>query len=560
MTVDFYRIHQKRFISLIVFLMLGIVLVIMRLVYLTCIDSDFLRNQGDIRTMRNIVVPVHRGIIEDRNGEAIAVNMPKMAVCINAQRFCASTEQLTQLALLLNCPVYQLKEKIQNNSNKRFIYLKRGLDIQLTTALKALKLKGLFLRIQYRRYYPQAEINAHLLGLTNIDNQGQEGLELIYHNWLHGVPGLKRVIQDRRGNIIAAPKLLRPAQPGRNLQLSLDQRIQCIAFHALASGVKRYQAQSGTVIVLGVKTGEVLAMANYPSYDPNQPILAFTASHRNSAVTDVFEPGSALKPFSIVSLLEHGHFTKDSLVDTTPGKLKVDDSWIKDKKDYGLINLEKVLQVSSNVGIAKLILAVSSDALLELLIRLGFGHITNSGFPGELKGFLPRSPFLNAFELATLSFGYGVLVTPLQLAQAYSTLANNGVKVPVTFIKQHYLPVGRKVINAKVSKTILRMLESVLEKGGTAPLARIKGYRVTGKTGTTRLVRSHGYDKAYHNSVFVGIAPAEQPEVVVLVLLHNLQTKNYYSGSTAGVIFAEVMFNTMRILNIAPTDQIITGR
>lgn len=527
-------------------------LIVGRLVYLTFIKSSFLKNQGHIRTGRNLVIPTQRGLIKDRNGEMLAVNKPKLAIWIDPKVFNPACEQLKKLSMLIGTPTKTIKQQCSQSAKKRFMYLKREVSIDQYQSIKELNINGLFANTEYRRYYPHGEVMAPLIGFTDIDNQGQDGLEMAYNCWLKGKSGMKRIVQNRLGKTISEPIFIVPLQPGKDIQLSLDYRIQYTAFRALAAGVDKYQAKSGSTIVLDATTGEVLAMVNYPSYDPNQNISHFSLNHRNRAVTDTFEPGSTLKPLSLISVLESGKFTLESLIDTSPGKLLVNNHWIKDHRDYKLINLEKILQVSSNVGMAKLVLSMPSHNLLSLFKKLGLGEITQSGFPGERSGFLPTESLWEPFTLAALSFGYGVSVTGLQLAQAYAVLANRGYYVPVTFLKQTKSQSGQPVINSKVSQTILEMLESVLTKEGTAPLANVKGYRISGKTGTTRIVDTQGYSKDRHNSFFIGVAPTHKPRLVVLVILNDIRSQHYYGGSTASLIFSKTVVHALRILSILP--------
>ena len=554
MNAKFLRVHKNRVVTLSVILGIGLLSLVIRLFYLTISQGDFLQNQSDIRVLRHLVIPAHRGMIYDRNGEKLAVSLPMTSVWVDPKAFRPSQEQLHHLSTLLDCDPQFIQTRISQFSHKRFLYLKRGLDLQINDEIKAMKVAGLFTQAEYRRYYPQSDMMAPVLGLTNIDDKGQEGIELAYNHWLEGKEGLKRVLQNRLGHIIAKPKILRLVRPGRDLSLSLDKRIQYQTFRELAAGVQKHQAKSGVAIVLQIKTGEILAMANYPSYDPNKPIDRLNDQHRNRAVTDLFEPGSTLKPFIVAGALNSGQWSAESLVDTYPGKLWIGDHLVQDKKDYGMMSLERILQVSSNVGMAKLILSLPTTSCLLLLKQFGFGQLTQSGFPGERYGALPSMNLWNPFVLATVSFGYSVSVTALQLAQAYSTLANEGNFVPVTLLKQKAPPVGQPVLDSQVNQTVLTMLESVLRQGGTASLARIKGYRVTGKTGTTRIVGEYGYDKNRHNSIFVGIAPASQPHLVVLVMLHDIGSAQYYAGSTAGVIFSKIMTHALRVLNIPPDN------
>jgi len=528
---------------------------IARLIDLTIINRQFLRKQGNARTVRNLVIPAHRGMILDRHGEPLAISTPVNAVWVYPASFSPNFTQLHSLSQLLQIPAQTIREQARRAQDKEFLYLKRGLNPSLAKQIKLLKIPGVFLQDEYHRYYPEGPVMAHVVGLTNVDDKGQEGLELAYNNWIEGRSGLKKVIKDRLGRVIADVRSIRAPQPGHDLQLSIDKRIQYIAYRELNTGVEKYQADSGSVVVLDVKTGEILAMANSPSYNPNDRVTSQDGRYRNRALTDLFEPGSTIKSFSMASVLASGKFTPSSQVDTSPGWMIVAGKRIMDEHNNGVMDLTKILQISSNMGMSKLVLSLPADNLWRLLHDVGFGQLSQSGFPGERTGSLPNFRVWNPFVLATLSFGYGLSVTALQLAQAYAVLANGGIKVPVTFLKiQGQPPVGQRVIAANISREVLDMLETVLTKGGTAPLARVPGYRVTGKTGTVRIVGAQGYEKHRHNSIFIGIAPASHPRLVVAVVLHDPKGNAYYGGYTAGPIFSHVMSNALHLLNIAPDD------
>ena len=528
---------------------------IARLLDLTVIDRQFLRSQGNARTVRSVIIPAHRGMILDRNGDPLAVSTPVNAVWIDPTSFKPQPSQLRALSQLLHIPAQTLHEQWRRAQDKEFVYLKRGLNPSLGAKIKALKIPGVFLQDEYHRYYPEGAVMAHVIGLTNVDDKGQEGLELAYNNWLEGRSGLKKVIKDRLGRIIADVRSIRAPSPGHDLQLSIDRRIQYIAYRELKDGVEKYQADSGSVVVLDVRSGEILAMANWPTYNPNDRVNIQDGRYRNRAVTDLFEPGSTIKSFSMASVLASGQFTPSSQINTAPGWMIVAGKRIMDERNNGVMDLTKILQISSNMGMSKLVLSLPAENLWNMLHAVGFGQLSQSGFPGERTGSLPNFRVWNPFVLATLSFGYGLSVTALQLTQAYAVLAHAGIKLPVTFLKiQGAPPAGQRVIDAKMSREVLDMLESVLTKGGTAPLARVPGYRVTGKTGTVRIVGAQGYEKHHYNSIFIGIAPASRPRLVVAVVLHDPKGRLYYGGYTAGPIFSHVMNNTLHLLNIPPDD------
>ncbi len=549
-------IYQWRLLVLVLILLLIALGLIGRLINLSVINRQFLQNQGNARTIRRVTIPAHRGMILDRHGVPLAISTPVNAVWIDPADFKPSGSQWARLSTLLQASKQRIQQQCVHGRGKEFVYLKRGLNPSLARQIKSLKIPGVFLQEEYHRYYPEGPVMAHVVGLTDVDDKGQEGLELAYNHWLEGQVGLKQVIKDRLGHIVADIRAIRPPKPGHDLQLSIDKQIQYVAYRELKAGVERYQADSGSVVVLDVKTGEILAMANWPSYNPNDRRSAKAAHARNRALTDLFEPGSTIKSFSMASVLSNGQFTPTSQIDTSPGWMIIAGKRISDERNNGVMDLTKILQISSNMGMSKLILAQPAENLWNTLHRVGFGQVTESDFPGERTGSLPHFKVWNPFVLATLSFGYGISVTALQLAQAYAVLARGGVKVPVSFLKREEsaLPLGRRVLDKRISREILGMLESVLSKGGTAPLARVPGYRVTGKTGTVRIVGVHGYEKHRYNSIFIGIAPASQPRLVVAVILHDPKGRIYYGGYTAGPIFSQVMSNALHLLNIAPDD------
>lgn len=549
-------IPTGRRLWVVVFILMLIALSLMtRLIDLTIINRQFLCKQGNARTLRNVTIPAHRGMILDRNGEPLAISTPVNAVWIDPTSFKPNAPQLRVLSQLLHIPTQTIRERRLHAQDKEFVYLKRGLNPSLATKIKSLKIPGVFLQDEYHRYYPEGPVMAHVIGLTNIDDKGQEGLELAYNNWLEGRSGLKKVLKDRLGHIIADVRSIRSPSPGHNLQLSIDRRIQYIAYRELKAGIEKYRADSGSVVVLDVRSGEILAMVNWPTYNPNDRVKVQDGRYRNRAVTDLFEPGSTIKSFSMASALASGQFTPASQINTAPGWMMVAGKRIMDERNNGIMDLTKLLQISSNMGMSKLVLSLPAENLWNMLHLVGFGQISQSGFPGERTGSLPHFRVWNPFVLATLSFGYGLSVTALQLTQAYAVLAHEGIKIPLTFLKIQGDPLtGERVMEAKLSREVLDMLESVLTKGGTAPLARVPGYRVTGKTGTVRIVGAQGYEKHRHNSIFIGIAPASHPRLVLAVVLHDPKGRLYYGGYTAGPIFSHIMSNTLHLLNIPPDD------
>jgi len=548
--------YRLRFYLIVILLIIAALGLVWRLVDLTLVKRAFLQGQGDARTLRTVAVPAYRGMILDRFGEPLAISTPVISVWANPTEFTASPRDLTRLANLLGLTKMELQRRITlgNAADREFVYLKRGVDPSLGDAIKKLGLSGVYYQSEYRRYYPEAEVAAHVLGFTNIDDQGQEGLELAYNQWLGGSAGLKRVLKDRFGHTVAELNVIKPPRPGHNLQLALDRRLQYFAYRELQAGINQYQADSGSVVVLDTTTGEILAMVNSPAYNPNSRPAKRDGRYRNRAVTDIFEPGSTIKPFGMAAALASGKYRPTSEIDTSPGWMIIDGKRVKDEHDNGVIDLTKILEVSSNMGMAKITLSLPPHSLWNMLHAVGFGQVTDSGFPGARSGVLVNYPTSQAFVLATMWFGYAMSVTPLQLAQAYAVLAAQGIKRPVSLLRQDKPVAGQQVMDPKVAQEILVMLESVLTKQGTAPLARVPGYHITGKTGTAHMVGPQGYIRNRYNSIFVGIAPVSQPRLVVAVVLHDPRGKQYYGGYTSGLIFSHIMGEALRLLNIPPDD------
>jgi cell division protein FtsI (penicillin-binding protein 3) len=542
-----------RFYSSLFFVLLLVIALTARVVELSVFKRSFLQHEGDNRSLRMLNMPAYRGVISDRHGNPLAVSTTVYSIWINPKDFVATPDQLKELALLLKIPLIDL-ERLTQKRTKEFIYLARGVDPAQAAKIKQLTIPGLYQQEAYKRYYPEGEIAAQLIGFTNIDDKGQEGLELLYNKWLSGKPGKKQVELDRRGRVISDVQAVENKQAGNDLSLSIDRRIQYLAYRELMAGMKINAATSGTAIVLNVKTGEVLAMVNLPSFNPNNKVGQKKDFFRNRALTDTFEPGSTIKAFSIASALDSGLFKPHTIIDTYPGWMRVDHNVVRDEHDNGPISVGRILQVSSNVGTTKMILALPANQLWTMLHKMGFGEATGVNFPGEQSGSLVNRPRWGAFTLATLSFGYGISVTPLQLAHAYATLANDGLKIPVSLLKTDKEPKGEQVLNPRVARDMIDLLETVVStKGATGHLAFIPGYRVAGKTGTSFMAGSHGgYEKHKFISSFIGMAPASHPELVVSVVIHDPKGKNHLAGYVSAPIFKKIMEGTLRILNVPP--------
>lgn len=548
--------YAARFYFLIIVLFLGFCSLVWRLVDLSVINRSFLQQQSDARTVREINIPANRGMIMDRNGMPLAVSTPVDSVWVNPQMFMPTSKQSTEISKLLNISASSLQKKINKKKDAWFIYLKRHIPPQVSDKIKAMDIPGLYLQREYKRYYPEGEVTAHVLGFTNIDDHGQEGLELAYDSWLLGTPGKKQVLKDRLGHIVAIMKTESLPQNGHDLVLSIDRRIQYLAYYELKKAVQKYQAESGSVVVLDVKTGEILAMVNQPSYNPNDRSLARGDSYRNRAVTDSFEPGSTIKTFSIANALDSGKYFANTKIDTNPGRFVVAGNVITDDEvNHGVITVTQVLQKSSNIGTAKITLSLPPKNLWALLHRVGFGEKTSSGFPGEVTGSIIdlQSLTLRPFVLATLSFGYAISVTPLQLASAYAVIATGGIKLPVTFIKSQEAAKGEQVMNARVAHDMLIMLRSILASGGTGTRANVLGYTIAGKTGTARIAINKTYDKNRHVSTFVGIAPTTDPRLVVAVVIRDPHGQDF-GGLVAAPAFASIMEGSLRFMGVPPDD------
>lgn len=543
-----------------VFLLLVVALfgLIWRLVELNIIQRDFLLQQSDARILRTVTMPAHRGMIMDRRGTVLAMSTPTYSAWINPKFFQANQKQLNELSKDLNLPVAFIQSR--DIPGKGFVYLRRLNPPDVMERVKALHIPGVHFQQEYQRFYPEGSVASHVLGITNIDDRGQEGLELAYNNWLAGTPGQEEVLKDRLGNVIQDVGMLKTPVQGHDLVLSIDHRIQYIAYRALKEQVKKLNAKSGSIVVLNPKTGEILAMANQPSFNPNDRKTVTERDCRNRAVTDSFEPGSSMKPFTIALALASGQYTPQSLVDTHPGYLMVGGYTIKDDfVDNGIIDLRKILEVSSNVGAAKILLSLPPQPFFKLLRGFGFGQVTDSGFPGESPGRLVEHSVWYKSDIATLAYGYGIAVTTLQLAHAYSILADNGISHPVTFLKLNSVPAGKQVVPKKVANDIVKMLESVVygkNPGATGGLAKVPGYIVSGKTGTAYIAGPHGYDKKKYVGDFVGMAPATDPQLVIAVDIRdpNNSQNLHFGGSTAAPVFAKVMAASLRILDIPPDN------
>jgi len=513
---------------------------------LQLLDSEFLQGQGDLRHLRVVQVPAHRGMIVDRNGEPLAISTPVQSVWVNPKELVASPNDLSRMARLLGLSADQLQRLLGQRQDREFVYLRRHIAPDRAQQVMSLDVPGVYLQQEYRRYYPAGEVASHLLGFTNVDDTGQEGLELAYDDWLSGEPGAKRVVKDGRRHTIANIENIRSAHPGKTLKLSIDRRIQYLAYRELKA------ARSGSVVVLDNHSGEVLALVNQPSFNPNNRKRLKPDKLRNRAVTDVFEPGSTMKPFVIASALESGRYQVSTKINTSPGLFQVGVNTIRDMHDYGTLDLTGVIRKSSNVAASKIALALDPEAIWDGLSGAGLGMATESNFPGEADGYLSDFHRWRDIERATLAYGYGLSVTAIQLAQAYSVFANDGYRVPVTLLQREDPVQQQKVYSPRVARAVRRMMEEVVKKDGTAPLAAVQGYRVAGKTGTAHKSVAGGYADDRYLSVFAGMAPASAPRLVAVVVINEPGNGEHFGGIVAGPVFSSVMAGALRLLNITP--------
>ncbi len=525
-----------------------------RAVYLQVVDEAFLERQADARHIRSAKLAAHRGTITDRNGEVLAVSTPVDSIWVDPKVLLTTPEQIPVLAKALDIKEKDFTAKLSRNSNKEFLWAKRHMNPAAATAVLDRGIAGVHVQREYRRYYPAGEVTGHLLGFTNIDDNGQEGLELAFDHRLAGSPGSKKVLKDRLGRFVEDIESVRAPVHGQNVVSSIDLRMQYFAYRSLKSAVKKHKAKSGSAVVIDVNTGEVLAIVNQPSYNPNNR-ASFSASHyRNRAITDIFEPGSALKPLIVAAALESGKYRPNSYINTSPGFIKVGSKKIIDTRNLGRINMQTILQKSSNVGATKIAMSLDSNYLWDVLTRFGLGQSTASGFPGESAGLLSHYSNWREISQATLAYGYGLSMTPLQLAQAYAVLGGHGLQRPVSLLKVEQEPIARRVVKSETADAVLRMMESVVQEGGTGTQAAIAGYRVAGKTGTSRKAGVGGYAEDRYAAVFAGLAPASDPQLAMVVIVDEPNAGQYYGGQVAAPVFSNIASGALRILAVAPDN------
>ncbi len=540
--------HRSRVVMLLI--AIGFVALAGRAIYLQVVSNDFLQRQGEVRYGRTVELPASRGRVLDRNGVVLASSLPARAVWVAPEEFKPSKGELAKLAGLLQMPEREIARRIETGG-KTFVYLKRQVDAAVATRVEELNIAGLYQRKEYKRYYPEGERLAHIVGFTNVEDVGQEGVELAHERNLAGQPGSRRVIRDGRGRIVENVGLIREPRDGRDLQLSLDAKVQFHAWAALSEAVREHRAKAGAVVVLDVRTGEVLALANLPTYNPNERGQLSGAQLRNRVITDTFEPGSTLKPFTTAMALEAGKVTPHTVIATAPGRMTIGQHTISDVKAHDALTVEQVLQKSSNVGTAKMALALSPQQMWEMYTAVGFGQAPEIGFPGAVAGRLRAYRSWRPIEQATMSYGHGISVSILQLARAYMVFARDGDMPPLTLLRQDQAAGGTRVMRAETAVAVRKMLEMAAGPEGTAPLSQVAGYTVAGKTGTAHKLEGGRYVNKYVSS-FVGFAPATDPRIVIAVMIDEPSAGKHYGGAVAAPVFSRLAGDALRALRVVP--------
>ena len=539
---------RSRLMALLI--LFSFVVLIGRAFYLQILDTDFLQEKGESRYRRDIEITASRGRIADRHGDVLAISTPMQSIWAVPPAVQLSAEQTQQLAALLETDVQALTRKL--TTDKPFVFLRRQIPPPVAAQVAALKLPGIGQDKEYRRFYPTGEMTAHMVGFTGVDDKGLEGAELAFHGKLLGTPGSRSVIKDRRGQIVEDVGSIKPPQDGEDINLALDSKVQYLVYSQLKQAIADSKAKAGGAVVLDARTGEILALANWPTYNPNNRTNLSGAQLRNRAFTDTFEPGSTLKPFTIALAMEHGKVRFDTPINCAPGFLRIGSATISDTHRYGVLSVAEVIQKSSNVGASKIAAMLPAQAMWEMFNGVGFGQVPGLGFPGAVSGRLRPWKTWRPIEQATMSFGHGISVSLIQLARAYTVFARDGDLVPLSLTRvASARPRGEQVFSPQTAREVRAMLEMAVRPGGTAPRAQIPGYRVAGKTGTARKLEGGRYSTKKYVASFVGFAPASDPRLIVAVMIDEPRGK-YYGGEVAAPVFAAVMAGTLRTLGIAP--------
>ncbi|MBU2010809.1 peptidoglycan D,D-transpeptidase FtsI family protein [Stutzerimonas kunmingensis] len=549
-------LYPWRFRIVLTLLALLVGAIVWRIVDLQVMDQGFLKGQGDARSVRHIPIPAHRGLITDRNGEPLAVSTPVTTLWGNPKELQAAKSRWPDLAKALGQDAAALSERLRSQASREFIYLVRGLTPEQGQEVLDLKIPGVYAQEEFRRFYPAGEVAAHVVGFTDIDDRGREGMELAYDEWLAGVPGKRQVLKDRRGRLIKDVQVVKNAKAGKAMALSIDLRLQYLAHSELRNVVQEYGAKAASLVMVDVKTGEILAMANQPTYNPNNRRNLQPAAMRNRAMIDVFEPGSTVKPFSIAAALGTGKYQPDSVVNTLPGWMRIGRYTIRDVSRGGMLTLTGILMKSSNVGISKIALDIGAEPVYAVMQQAGFGQDTGLGFPGERVGNLPNHRKWRDAETASLAYGYGLSVTAVQLAHAYAVLGNQGSNVPLSLLRLDRTQDGVQVIDKEISGIVLQMLRAVVEdEGGGGARAKVPGYHVGGKSGTAKKISgTGGYTKDAYRSFFAGVAPLSNPRIAAVIVVDEPSKGQYYGGLVAAPVFGKVMARALRLMNVAPDN------
>lgn len=538
---------------------LAVALVLIRhAVNLQLTKRDFLQSHGDARSLRVIKTEAHRGMITDRNGEPMAISTPVNSVWANPKILIEHQDRWAELAKILELPKADLAMRLQPRTPKTFVYLRRQITPDIASAVTAAAIPGVNLTNEYRRYYPAGEVAANMLGFTNVDDRGQEGIELAFDATLRGTPGLDRVVQDRLGRVVEHVERVRPVAPGRDLALSIDRRLQYFAYRELKKAVTQRNAAGGLMVILDAQTGEVLAMVNQPSYNPNNRGQFRGENFRNRTVTDLFEPGSTIKPFTVAAGLESGLFKPTTMINCQAESFR--GHYVKDVHPYGMLSVASILQKSSNVGVTKIALAIEPEQFWNVLNRAGFGQPSGIEFPGEIPGRLEPYRNWRGTDVVSLSYGYFTNITAIELARAYGVFASAGLLRPVTILKQDQPVPGERVMTEATALAVREMLQAVTEVGGTAKAAAVEGYLVAGKTGTVKKNNDTGYTEKSYRSIFVGFMPASAPRLIGVVVIDDPQSTEYYGGLVAAPVFASVMHEAARLFNLTPDRALAEGR
>lgn len=551
-------LYPWRFRLVLALLALMVGAIAWRIIDLHVIDHDFLQAHGDARSVRHIPIPAHRGLITDRNGEPLAVSTPVITLWANGKELAKAQNRWADLAAALGQEPQAFAKRLQQASEREFMYLVRGLTPEQGQAILDLKVPGVYSIEEFRRFYPAGEVAAHVIGFTDVDDRGREGMELAFDEWLAGVPGKRQVLKDRRGRLIKDVQVTQNAKAGKTLALSIDLRLQYLAHRELRNALVENGAKAGSLVIMDVKTGEVLAMANQPTYNPNNRRNLQPAAMRNRAMIDVFEPGSTVKPLSMSAALQSGRWKPEDIVEVWPGSLQIGRYTIKDvSKTQGReLNLTGILINSSNVGMSKVAFDIGGESIYSMMQQLGLGQDTGLGFPGERVGNLPNHRKWPKAETATLSYGYGLAVTAVQLVHAYAVLANDGRSVPLTMTRADHVPEGVQVMSEDVAKTMQGMLQQVIEAPRGVFRAQVPGYHVSGKSGTARKasVGTKGYTANAYRSMFAGFAPSSDPRIAMVVVIDEPSKAGYFGGLVSAPVFSKVMGGTLRLMNITPDN------